>query len=157
MRKLSRVVAETKVGSEVDVVVWRDGKRRTIKVKVGELDEEKIQNAAVTGDSPGTPKGQMVDTFGLTLSEMSAELRDRYDIPAATKGVVITKVQDNSTASEKGIRAGDVIVDINQHEVKVPADVAKRVKEARDAKRKSVLLLIDRQGDLRFVGLRIDS
>jgi serine protease Do len=71
--------------------------------------------------------------------------------------VVITKVQDNSTASEKGIRAGDVIVDINQHEVKIPADVAKRVKEARDAKRKSVLLLIDRQGDLRFVGLRIDS
>jgi len=157
MRKLSRVVAETKVGSEVDVVVWRDGKRRTIKVKVGELDEEKIQNAAVTGDGQGGPKGQTLDTFGLTLSEMSADLRDRYDIPAATKGVVITKVQDNSTASEKGIRAGDVIVDINQHEVKTPDDVAKRVKEARDAKRKSVLLLIDRQGDLRFVGLRIDS
>src|SRR5690606_31805675 len=113
---LSRVVAETKVGNEVEVVIWRDGKRRTVKVKVGELDEEKIQNAAVTGDRSDGPKGQTVDTFGLTLSEMSPELRDRYDIPATTKGVVITKVQDGGTASEKGIRAGDVIVDINQHE-----------------------------------------
>jgi serine protease Do len=158
MRKLSRVVAETRVGNEVEVVIWRDGKRKTVKAKVGELEEqEKIQNAAATPDTPNAPKGQTLDTFGLTLSEMSAELRDRYDIPAATKGVVVTKVQDNSTAAEKGIRAGDVIVDINQHEVKTPNDVAARVKEARDAKRKSVLLLIDRQGDLRFVGLRIDS
>ncbi|MGE0153375.1 MAG: DegQ family serine endoprotease [Reyranellaceae bacterium] len=158
MRKLSRVVAETRVGNEVDVVVWRDGKRRTVKVKVGELEEaEKVQTAAASDNPSAGPRGQTLDTFGLTLSEMSAELRDRYDIPAATKGVVVTRVQENSTASDKGIRAGDVIVDINQHEVKTPNDVAMRVKEARDAKRKSVLLLIDRQGDLRFVGLRIDS
>ncbi|MDF3072988.1 MAG: serine protease [Alphaproteobacteria bacterium] len=158
MRKLSRVVAEAKVGAEVDVVIWRDGKRRTVKAKVGELEEaEKLQSAAATSDNSAAPKGQTLDTFGLTLTEMSAELRDRYDIPAATKGVVVTKVQENSTAAEKGIRAGDVIVDINQHEVKTPNEVATRVKEARDAKRKSVLLLIDRQGDLRFVGLRIDS
>ncbi|MGE0659399.1 MAG: DegQ family serine endoprotease [Reyranellaceae bacterium] len=157
MRKLSRVVAETKVGSEVDVVVWRDGKRRTVKVKVGELEEsERIQNAAVDGQT-GPKGGATVDSFGLVLSELSADLRDRYDIPAGTKGVVVTKVLDGSVAGEKGIRAGDVIVDINQHEVKTPADVETRVKEARDAKRKSVLLLIDRQGDLRFVGLRIDS
>jgi len=157
MRKLSRVVAETKVGSEVDVVVWRDGKRRTIRVKVGELEEaEKIQNAAA--DGRGIPKGATtVEPFGLALAEISAELRDRYDIPATTKGVVVTKVLEGSIAGEKGIRAGDVVVDINQHEVKTPADVAMRVKEARDANRKSVLLLIDRQGDLRFVGLRIDS
>jgi serine protease Do len=157
MRKLSRVVAETKVGSEVDVVVWRDGKRRTVKVKVGELEEsERIQNAAVDGQT-GPKGGATVDSFGLVLSELSADLRDRYDIPAGTKGVVVTKVLDGSVAGEKGIRAGDVIVDINPHEVKTPADVETRVKEARDAKRKSVLLLIDRQGDLRFVGLRIDS
>lgn len=157
MRKLSRVVAETKVGAEADVVVWRDGKRMTVKVKVGELEEaERVQTAAAESRD-GSAKAQTVETFGLTLAEASAELRERYDIPAATKGVVVTRVQEDSVAAEKGIRAGDVIVDINQHEVKTPADVVKRVGEAREAKRKSVLLLIDRQGDLRFVGLRIDS
>ena len=156
MRKLSRVVAETRVGSEVDVVVWRDGRSRTIRVQVGELDEaERVQAAAVDGRSG--PADRTIDTFGLALAEMSAELRDRYDIPASTKGVVVTRVQEGSVGAEKGIRIGDVIVDINQHEVKSPDDVVKRVAEAREAKRKSVLLLIDRQGDLRFVGLRIDG
>jgi serine protease Do len=167
-RKLSRVVADTRVGTEVPVVVWRDGERKTIKVKLGELDESGDQQFASNdnndsrsdgGSSRNRPKDDpsIVQTFGFTLAPLTADMRDRYDIPKTTKGVVITKVIDGGVASEKNIRAGDVIVDINQNEIKTPDDFADRVREAREAKRKSVLLLIDRQGDLRFVALRIDG
>jgi len=166
-RKLSRVVADSRVGSEVPVVVWRDGRRKTLQVKVGELDESDQQMASndpsndntLDPDKPqkGKDLPSIVDTFGFTLAPITGELRDRYDIPKSTKGVVVTKVIDGGVASEKSIRAGDVIVDINQNEIRTPDDFAARVKEARDSKRKSVLLLIDRQGDLRFVALRIDG
>lgn len=160
MRKLPRVVAETKVGSTVDVVVWRGDRRLTLKVKVGELDE--TETAAAGPETDGKRGGRedntgTVEAFGLSLTALTAELRDRFNIAESTKGVLVTRVADNSVAAEKGIRPGDVIVDINQNEVKTPDDVNKRVKEARDAKKRSVLLLVDRQGDLRFVALRIDG
>jgi serine protease Do len=167
-RKLSRVVADTRVGIEVDVALWRDGKKQNLKVKVGELDESDQPQTASSSknndnglDQDRTPKGKdqpsVVDSFGFTLAPLSGELRDKFDIPKTTKGVVVTKVNDGGIAAEKSIRPGDVIVDINQNEIRTPEDFATRVKEARDSKRKSVLLLIDRQGDLRFVALRIDG
>jgi serine protease Do len=165
-RKLSRVVADTRVGNEVPVVLWRDGQRKTLQVKVGELDESDQQQMAANDPNSDPDQGRplkgkdrpsVVDTFGFTLAPLTAELREKYDIPKTTKGVVVTKVQDGGIAAEKSIRAGDVIVDINQNEIKTPDDFVGRVKEAREGKRKSVLLLIDRQGDLRFVALRIDG
>ncbi|MEO8558671.1 MAG: DegQ family serine endoprotease [Rhodospirillales bacterium] len=166
-RKLSRVVADTRVGIEVAVVVWREGQRKALKVKVGELDESDQKLAAndpdkdnpLDPDKPnrGKDMSSVIDTFGFTLAPITAELRDRYDIPKTTKGVVVTKVMDGGLAAEKAIRPGDVVVDINQNQIATPDDFVQRVKEARDSKRKSVLLLIDRQGDLRFVALRIDG
>ena len=69
----------------------------------------------------------------------------------------MTEVAGDSPASEKGIRPGDVIIEVAQEEVKDPAKVAQKVEEARKAGRKSILMLVDRAGDLRFVALRIDQ
>ena len=63
----------------------------------------------------------------------------------------------NSAAAEKGLRPGDVIVEVAQEEVATPQDVAAKVKAARDANRNTVLLLVDRQGDLRFVALAVND
>ena len=154
MRRLPRVVAETPVGKEVDVVVWRDDKKITLRIKVAEAEEG---DKVATTDKDKPLREPSVESFGLTLARLSADLRERYNIPDTTKGVLVTRVTDGSPSAEKGIRAGDVIVDINQNEIKTPEDFVKRVKEAQDQKRKSVLILLDRQGDLRFVALRIDG
>lgn len=66
-------------------------------------------------------------------------------------------MKSDSSASEKGIRPGDVIVEVNQEKVGSPSDVTTQVEQARKAGRRSVLLLIDQSGDLRFIALRIEQ
>jgi serine protease Do len=68
---------------------------------------------------------------------------------------VIMNFADGGAASRENLRAGDVIVEVGQEEVHSPPEVTAKVNQARQDEKKSVLLLIDRQGDLRFVALRL--
>jgi serine protease Do len=81
-------------------------------------------------------------------------MRERFELPGEAKGVVITEISEGSTAGEENLRPGDVIVEVGQEEVNSPPEVAAKVNEAKSQDKKSVLLLIDRGGDLRFVALR---
>ena len=98
---------------------------------------------------------ESVEALGLKLANITPELRQQFDLNEQLKGVLVTEVAGNSAAAEKGLRPGDVIVEVAQEEVSTPQDVAAKVKAARDANRKTVLLLVDRQGDLRFVALGV--
>ncbi len=155
MRALPRIVADTEVGKEVEVVIWRDAKKVTIMVAIGELDEE-VEVSARTGpeDKGGA---RTVDALGLTLSSVTQGLRERYKLSKESKGVVVTAVDGTGPAAEKGIRPGDVIVEISQEEVTTPTQIVNKVKEAKKAGRKSVLLLLEGQGGLRFVAIRIEK
>ena len=73
------------------------------------------------------------------------------------EGLVITNVDELSKAYEKGVRSGDVITDASQQKVTSVADLEARISEARDAGRKSILLLIRRGGEPRFVALALDE
>ncbi len=154
MRKLPRIVAETEVGKTVDVLVWRNNEEITLGVAVGELEEPEVEVAAKTSKG-GSAKTRTVKALGLTLSRVTEALKGRYKLDKTVKGVVVTEVREDGPAAEKGIRAGDVIVEVSQEEVVSPAKVAEKVKEAKKAGRKSVLLLLEGQGGLRFVALRI--
>ena len=154
MRRLPRMVADTEVGKSVDILVWRGNKKVTLKAKVEELGETSAEVAAKT---PGSKKGSesTIDVLGLQLSSITAKLKSKYSLGKDLKGVVVTKVTESGPAAEKGIRPGDVIVEISQQEVTEPADIEKKVAEAEKAGRKSVLLLLEGQGGLRFVAIRI--
>jgi serine protease Do len=153
MRGLPRIVAETEIGKAVDVIVWRRGERQTIKVTLGELPEED-ELAALTEQGAETPSSD-VTVLGVTVATITDELRQRYELAESTnKGVVIVEVADDSSASSESLRPGDVIVEVGQEEVSSPAEVNAKVNAAKQEDKKSVLLLIDRQGDLRFVALR---
>jgi serine protease Do len=155
MRKLPRIVAETPIEKTVDVVVWRKGGEETVKVKVGELDETEPEVATLTTGTPDA--GVSLDDLGLSLTGMSDDARRRFNLSDDVDGVVVTDVNEDSPAGEKGLRAGDVIVEVSQEPVSSPSDVAQLVANAKDAGRKSVLLLLQRGDDLRFVALRIDE
>jgi len=154
MRRLPRIVADTEVGKSVDILVWRGNEKVTLKAKVEELGETPAEVAAKT---PGSRKGSesTIDALGLRLSSITAKLKSKYSLDKDLKGVVVTKVTESGPAAEKGIRPGDVIVEISQQEVTEPADIEKKVAEAEKAGRKSVLLLLEGQGGLRFVAIRI--
>ncbi|MFA5120594.1 DegQ family serine endoprotease [Zavarzinia sp.] len=157
MRTLPRIVAETKIGNTVPVVVWHDGKEKTVQVKVGQLDETAIADASGSGHKGGAAPTKTQVVLGLTLSPLTDELRGKNNVPDDVKGVVVTDVAESSAAAEKGIRPGDVIVEVAQAKVETPAQIAEKVKAEKDAGHKSVLFLVSRAGDLRFVALRVDK
>ncbi len=157
MRKLPRIVAETEIEKPVSVVVWRDGKKLKLKVVVGQMDESEVV-AAVDGEVvPEKNSGDaMVDPLGLALAELSPALRSQYKLDEEARGVVVTEVKPDSIAAEKGIRPGDLIVEVSQGEVTTPAQVIEMIASARKDGRKRVLFLVEGQTGLRFVALKID-
>ena len=156
MRTLPRVVADTEIGRTVDVELWRRGKSEIIKVVVGELAEEEEQLAAADpGLIPEDARTGMIEALGLGLAAITPELREEYGLQTDAKGVLVTEVMGGGPASEKGLRPGDIIVEVSQNEVSTPAQVQDKVNEADEAGRRSVLLLVERSGDLRFVALRV--
>jgi serine protease Do len=154
MRGLPRIVAETPIGKAVEVEIWRRGERKSVEVTLGELPEEE-ELAALTQSEAETPSSADIEALGLSVASLTEELRTRFEISPDVKGVVIVEVREASTGSEESLRPGDVIVEVGQEEVNSPPEVAAKVNQAKQDDKKSVLLLIDRQGDLRFVALRL--
>src|SRR6267378_2402083 len=156
-KDLSRVVADTAVGKEVDVVIIRKGAEETKKVMLGRLEdgEKAVQAAAKTQAEP-VEKPVTQKALGLDLASLSKDLRTRYKIKDSVKGVIITSVDGTSDAAEKRLSAGEVIVEVAQEAVSNAADVKKRVDQLKKDGKKSILLLVSNaDGELRFVALSV--
>lgn len=158
MRELPRIVAETDIGNSVPVKVWRDEKEQTLAVDIGQLDEE-VPVLASTGPRGDAvePEDATIDDLGVSVTSITDDMRKQFALPEDLKGVVITGVEPDSAAAEKSLRPGDVIVEVSQEEVSTPGQIAEKIREARDADRSSVLLKINRNGDRRFVAVRISK
>jgi serine protease Do len=154
--RLPRIVAETPVDARVPVQVWRKGQQIDMLVKVGELEAAE-QQGLLASVPPEQQRAAppAVEALGLKLSNLSTELRQQFDIGPDVKGVVVTDVAAESAAAGRGLRPGDVIVEVGQEAVAAPAEVQQKIRRARDQGRRSILLLVDRQGDLRFVALNL--
>ncbi len=156
MRNLPRIVAETPIGEKSHVLIWRKGEKRTVEVQLGELPEDE-QLAELGQNQPATPdaaSSAKIPELGLTLQPLDDALRQQFTLGQSAKGVVVTEVEAQSPAAAESLRAGDLVVEVNQEEVKAPAEIAARIAKLKQEGKKSVLLLVDRQGDLRFVALR---
>jgi len=156
-KDLSRVVADTAVGKEVDVVIIRKGAEETRKVTLGRLEDgdKAVQASAKTKEEPAE-KPVTQKALGLDLATLSKDLRTRYKIKDSVKGVIITSVDGTSDAAEKRLSAGEVIVEVAKEAVSNAADVKKRVDQLKKDGKKSVLLLVaNADGELRFVALSV--
>jgi serine protease Do len=156
-KDLSRVVADTAVGKEVDVVIIRKGAEETRKVTLGRLEDgdKAVQASAKTKEEPAE-KPITQKALGLDLATLSKDLRTRYKIKDSVKGVIITSVDGTSDAAEKRLSPGEVIVEVAQEAVSNAADVKKRVDQLKKDGKKSVLLLVaNADGELRFVALSL--
>ena len=150
-RALVRMVGDADVGKAVRVVVIRDGKTQTFLVDLGRLEEATMTSLTppVSGDIPD------FDTNGLTLGVLSAENLNRFGLGDYSEGVLIMDVNEASVAFEKGLRGGDIITEIGQQPVTSPADIDERIASAKAGGRTSILLLVHRNGDKRFVALSL--
>ncbi len=159
MRQLPRIVAETPIGKDVPLTLMRDGKTISTKVKVGELEKAETDGLIekVDNGKDGKPaKGTELSGLDVTVSNISPLLRETYNIPEDVNGIVVTNVAGTSDAAQKGLVAGDVILELNQEVVKDAASAKAVVDAAKSAGKQSVLMLVDAegQGDVRFVAVK---
>jgi serine protease Do len=155
MRTLPRVVAETPIDSKVPVELWRGGKMQTISVVVAEMpDDEK----PVAVDKPRKPAASAtvdLSALGLKIAPITDDLRSKFKLDEKQKGVVVTDTTPSGIAADRGLKAGDVIVEVQQQAVVTPADMQKRLAEAHEQARKSVLLLVQGKDGMRWVPLPV--
>ncbi|AAK87796.2 serine protease [Agrobacterium tumefaciens] len=181
MRDLLRIVAESPVGKEVDVVVYRDGKEETVKVKLGQLQDTTDEKASTDDPQGEDGDGSMVapddkdggddqaqdqtpevreapqTVLGMNLVVLSNELRTEKGIAESVEGVLVASVDPGSPAEQKGMKAGDVIVEVGQDFMEVPGDVLVRVNGLKSEGRKNAHMMVaDAQGNLRVVALPLE-
>ena len=144
MRDLPRIVADTPVGKDVDVVIIRKGKEETIKVKLGRLeDSEKAQQAAAKTKEDPAEKPVTQKALGLDLAALSKDLRTQ-----ATRSRTASRASSSPASTTppmpptSGSSAGDVIVEVAQEAVANAADIKKRVDQLKKDGKKSALLLV---------------
>lgn len=159
MRELPRIVADTQIGKDVDVMVLRRGEEVDLKVAVGRLEESEAEVAAKAEDDKKSATPAVTTILGMTLAPLDAEAREAFGIEdEEIKGVVVTEIEPGSVAQEKRVQQGDVIVEVAQESVRTPADVLEKIEKLKaDNRRTALLLLANAQGDLRFVAVRIEE
>ncbi len=154
-RGLVQQVANTAVGAEVRVLVFRDGETETLRVTLGRREEGETAVPASINREEAAPT--TTEFLGLTVSGMTDELREQLGLADDVEGLVVADVAEDSEAFEKGLRLGDVITEAAQESVTSISELNARIDAAREAGRKSLVLLVRRDGDPRFVALTLDD
>jgi serine protease Do len=158
MPELPRVVAETAIDKTVEIVVWRKGQQKTVKLKVGELRDEKEKAVASldeTKKSPAQVTKTEIKDLGVTVVEISDETREKYSIPDSVRGLVVVAIDEYSDAALKGIKPGDVIDEMQQTHIANLADADTAIKRAKEASKAMVLLRITTGGGIRYVAVKM--
>jgi serine protease Do len=157
MRDLPKIVADTPVGKEVEVIVVRKGKEEKKAVKLGRLEDEK-KVAVATDKKDATPESKpaVKKALGLDLANLTDDLRKKHNIKDRVKGVLITGVDPNSPASEKRLAPGMVIAEVQQQPVSNATELQQRIDRLKkDGKKAVVLLVVSPDGDPNFVALSL--
>ena len=117
-------------------------------------EEKQVENSKDNNDTE-TLKSDYFEQLGITLSTITKDVRMSQNIPEDVSGLLVTKVEQNTDAEIKGIRAGDIIQEINQTSVN-DINSFKRIMSSLKGSKKGVLLLINRQGNINFVALKLN-
>ena len=143
VRQLQREVAQGAVNAQAKVKVLREKQPLTLTVVLGEQPTE-----TAAAPSEGQTPTETAERFGFTVQDLTPELREQLKVPAGT-GVVVSGVDDDGPAAKAGLRAGDVIAEVNRERVRNATDVARLLGQLR--KGSNLLLLVQRDGNSRFV------
>ncbi|MBY0355969.1 MAG: DegQ family serine endoprotease [Rickettsiales bacterium] len=142
MRHLPRLVAETKIGSDVEIVIWRNNRKMTFAVKLGELDETEEVSAEPTGEQPAAPvKGEKY--LGMNLRDLNAKLAAELSL-GQNEGVLVLSVDRGGMAAKRGLRRLDVIMGVNQVPVSTLKAFRMAIDHAREAGREFALVRVAR-------------
>ncbi len=155
-RDLTRRVAALPAGSNATFTVVRGGSQQQIRVNIAQRRDQQVASNDVPQKSGSAP-ASTAEAMGLGLAAVTPDVRRAYNLEQGVDGVLITKVDPNSDAADKGLQPGDVVVSVANHPVRTPQDVKKGIADAKAQGRSAVLVLVSGQNGQRFVALKISE
>jgi serine protease Do len=169
MRDLTRIVAESPIGKPLDMVILRDGQEMMVKVTLARQPDEEAKKKTEEAATKPTPEGgeaagadkpadlDPADTLGLTVAALTAENRKALKIPETVEGVVVLEAPEDTEAYVKGVRKGDVIVEVAQDFVDTPEQLAEKLAGLKENDRRNAYLMIaNAKGELRLVAVPLE-
>ncbi len=148
MRDLPIMVAETAVGTNAKVEVWRKGQEMTLGLKIAEQPGN-LQLASNEGGQSATPEKS--SALGVELEALTPERRQQLQVGSDVKGVVVGSISESSPLSNADLQPGNVIVSINQHPVTTPEEAMAMLKEGDAGANQHLLFLLNRHGVNEYV------
>ena len=160
-KTLMRIVAETPVDKSIKIVAWRDKKEQVFEVRVGRLEayDGTGEKSAKQPKFPSQAQGQIViKEVGLTIATINDQVRRNFRLgKEITSGVIILEVDPDGPAATRGIRPGDIIIQVNQNDIFNPEGVKAQIDSIIRDKQKIALFLIERNGNRRFAGIPVQT
>ena len=161
---LSRVISGLPIGTKVPMVVWRRNEKTgnfeeiTLDITIQEFEDDVSEASSAASEKAvkEKEKANTVTVHGLTLQDLTPQLRKRYGLEASAAGVLVTNVDLESRASE-AFQPGDLVLEVNQKKVFSCKEIQKQVKDMKDSKTFSILCLIQRQGVPFFVSFSMED
>ena len=159
-RDLTRKVAGLRAGEKAEFSVLRDGQKRAVTATIAKRDDQQVASA----DKPATPnrgernnrQAAATSALGMELMPLNAGTREQFSVDGkVTGGAVVSSVDPNSEAADKGFRPGDVIVGIGNRNVRTPEDIEQGVADAKKTGRETVLLLVAGDQGQHYVALKV--
>jgi serine protease Do len=154
-RDLTRRVASLPAGAKASFTVIRNGAPKTVNAVIGARKEEQV--ASNSGPQRNSSMEATGEAMGLGLAAVTPEVRHAYNLDDHINGVLVTRVDPDSDAADKGIEPGDVLVSIANKPVRTPQDIKAQVAGAQATGHKSVLVLVEGSAGQRFVALKISQ
>jgi len=145
-RDLAVDVADAKSGATATLSVYRSGHEQTVDIVIGSQSQDKMASAS---------DGEHGAKVGLALAPLTGEERSELGLGRSVTGAVVAQVKPGSPADESGVQPNDVITSIGGARVDSPAQAAAQIRAAEHAKKKSVPLLVMRQGSPYYLALQL--
>ena len=148
---LVKVVGDSDVGKDVSVLIWRDGNKKKVTVTLGRLETVQIS------DERNQRRTNKVNQYaGMSFTDLNDEISKRFDLSDDTIGVVVIGINDDSPAAARGILAGDIIQKVDQVDIQNSTQILKLIEEAKSKNKSSILFLIKRGSNVRFIAIPVE-
>ena len=144
---LRNTVSSSAPNKRYDLIVIRDGRKKTIKVTLEELPGDEV---LLSSNQP-----EPTNELGIQVSELTRSFRKEYGIGSRAEGVIVTSVKEGSVSANAGIQVGDLITRVGTKKCKTPQDFNRLLEETR--KRNMVMLHLKRDGAARYMTLELED